>query len=182
MPGKPSGQRDPDVRESLVALGPRLRRFAYGLTGSADEADDLVQSAYERALSRIDQWQPGTRLDSWMYRITQSIWFNRWESQKRRKRHITTLASTAEAEQRGDEQFEHQLTLDRVRGFVSTLPEEQRIVLLLIAVEGFSYQEASDMLGIPVGTITSRLGRARSAIREFIAGPTLALDKAQGSG
>ena len=71
-----------DIRTELVALLPRLRRFAYGLTGSLDEGDDVVQSACERALTRLDQFQPGTRLDSWMYRIVQTVWIDRRRAQQ----------------------------------------------------------------------------------------------------
>ncbi len=159
-----------DLRAALVALGPRLRRFAYGLTGSPEEADDLVQSAYERALKRSEQWQTGTRLDSWMYRIVQTIWFNRLETQKTRNRHLLTISAGMEPAYDGDTQIESRLTLERIREFVWQIPEEQRVVLLLVAVEGLTYKEASDVLGVPVGTITSRLGRARIAIRDFTSG------------
>ena len=152
-----------------MALGPRLRRFAYGLTGSPEEADDLVQSAYERALTRSDQYQAGTRLDSWMYRIVQTIWLNRLKSQNSRKRHLTELSVGMEPAYDGRVQIESQLALERIREFVWQMPEEQRVVLLLVAVEGLSYKEASDVIGVPIGTITSRLGRARIAIRNFLA-------------
>ncbi len=158
------------MRAALVALGPRLRRFAYGLTGSTEEADDLVQSAYERALTRSEQWQTGTRLDSWMYRIVQTIWLNRIDSQKSRKRHLSMISASMEPVYDGHVQIESRLTLERVREYVWQMPEDQRTVLLLIAVEGLSYKEASEVLGVPVGTITSRLGRARIALRDFAAG------------
>ncbi len=157
-----------DLRSALVALGPRLRRFAYGLTGSTEEADDLVQSAYERALTRSEQWQAGTRLDSWMYRIVQTIWLNRIDSQKSRSRHLSMISETMEPAYDGGAQIESRLALERIREFVWQMPEEQRVVLLLVAVEGLSYKEASDIVGVPIGTITSRLGRARIAIRDFM--------------
>lgn len=159
-----------DLRAAIVALRPRLRRFAYGLTGSPEEADDLVQSAYERALTRSEQWQAGTRLDSWMYRIVQTIWLNRIDAQKSRTRHLSLMSAGMEPDYDGQVHVESRLTLDRVREFIWQMPEDQRAVLLLIAVEGLSYKEASDVLGVPVGTITSRLGRARIALRDFAAG------------
>lgn len=167
--GEVGGWSD-DLRAALVALGPRLRRFAYGLTGSTEEADDLVQSAYERALTRSEQWQTGTRLDSWMYRIVQTIWLNRIDSQKSRNRHLSMLSASMEPIYDGQVQIESRLTLERVREYVWQMPEDQRTVLLLIAVEGLSYKEASEVLGVPVGTITSRLGRARIALRVFTSG------------
>ncbi|MEH6579959.1 MAG: sigma factor [Amphritea sp.] len=70
------------LTQAMVALQPRLRRFAYGLSGSMDEADELVQCTYERALPRLNQWQTGTRLDSWLYRIQQNIWLNQLRARR----------------------------------------------------------------------------------------------------
>ncbi len=170
MSSSKAGGWSDELRAALVALGPRLRRFAYGLTGSTEEADDLVQSAYERALTRSEQWQVGTRLDSWMYRIVQTIWLNRINSQRSRNRHLSLITAAREQVYDGQAQVESRLTLERVREFVWQMPEDQRSVLLLVAVEGLSYKEASDVLGVPIGTITSRLGRARIALRDFAAG------------
>lgn len=143
-----------------MALLPRLRRFAYGLTGSRDEADDLVQSACERALSRLHQWRPGTRLDSWMYRILQTVWIDRLRSRR------TRIEAEPELLRRlagGDAQRELEARLDlaRVRRLIAALPDEQRLVLVLVTVEGFSYKDAAETLGIPIGTVMSRLARAR---------------------
>ena len=155
------------AREALAALRPRLRRFALGLCGSMDDAEDLVQSAYERALHRLHQWNPGTRLDSWMFRIVQSIWFNQVEARKVRQRHREREAAARESALAGaEEPHEAHLTLQAVRRHLQHISEEQRVVLLLVAVEGFSYQEAAELLSVPVGTVTSRLGRARRALTE----------------
>ncbi len=163
--------RHPELEAALVALQPRLRRFAYGLAGSLDEADDLVQSAFERAFGRLGQWERGTRLDSWMFRIVQTIWFNRLNAQKVRRRHALAHAKESDLGYDGRARIESQLTLDRVRAFIWQLPEDQRAAILLVAVEGLSYQEASGVLGVPVGTVTSRLGRARMALRELMHEP-----------
>jgi len=155
---------DPTTHDELIALLPRLRRFAYGLTGSLDEGDDLVQSACERALSRLHQWQPGTRLDSWMYRIVQTTWIDRKRSERRRARpvDIDDLKHIAG----GDlvQETEARLHLGKVQRFVDALPPEQRAVLLLVTVEGLSYREAAELLDVPIGTIMSRLARARMAL------------------
>lgn len=156
-----------DIQDALVALQPRLRRFAYGLT---DEADELVQSAYERALTRLDQWRPGSRLDSWMYRIVQTIRINQLRSAKVRATHYAAVDPDTRCGSDGRTDMETQLTLDAVRGFIWSLSEEQRSVVLLVAVEGLSYKDASEVLGIPIGTVTSRLARARMAISEFVEG------------
>lgn len=159
-----------DVWNELVALQPRLRRFAYGLTGTRDGADDLVQAAYERALSRLHQWQPGTRLDSWMYRMIQTIRINQVKAERVRGGHLDPVEPDTEMGVDGVRDMEARLTLGAVRHFVARLPEEQRSVLLLIAVEGLSYKETSETLGVPIGTVTSRLARARIALKDFVYG------------
>ena len=159
------------VRAELVALLPRLRRFAYGLTGSLDEGDDLVQSACERALTRLDQFEPGTRLDSWMYRIVQTVWIDRMRA--RRSRPETAMDSIdIEPLAVGDHarEADARLALSGVRRAVSALPEEQREVLLLVCVEGAAYKEAAAILGLPIGTVMSRLARARLTVGRAIEG------------
>lgn len=155
---------DQTIRRDIVRLLPRLRRFAYGLTGTLDEAEDLVQSACERALSRLAQWQPGTRLDSWMYRIVQTVWLDRLRSAKRRE--IATDSARLEmlAGGGGAREAETRLLLAAVCRQVALLPEEQRAVLLLISLEGLSYKETAAILDIPLGTVMSRLARARLAV------------------
>lgn len=155
---------------TLTALQPRLRRFAYGLSGSLDEADDLVQAAYERAISRIHQWQAGTRLDSWMYRIVQSIYINRQEANRVRGSHLKPVDPDTLRGRDEVRAIEASMTLAKVRGFISRLPEEQRAALLLVAIEGLSYKDAADVLNLPVGTLTSRVARARVALREYVDG------------
>jgi RNA polymerase sigma-70 factor (ECF subfamily) len=155
---------DERVRAEMVALLPRLRRFARGLTGVADQADDLVQSACERAIARIDQWTPGTRLDSWMFRIVQTIWLD--EKRATRVRTGEGRIDAAEAAEPeltvdGVRRMETHLTYDAVRRAIARLPEDQRVVMMLVCVEGQTYKEAADTLGIPIGTVMSRLARAR---------------------
>jgi RNA polymerase sigma-70 factor (ECF subfamily) len=155
---------DPAFSHQLVALLPKLRRFAYGLTGSVDEGDDLVQSACERALARAEQFEPGTRLHSWMYRIIQTIWIDRLRRRKNREATVD-LADLAE-EPGGDAEVEAGARLDLadVRRAVDRLPAEQRAVLLLVSVDGLSYRDAAEVLEVPVGTVMSRLSRAREAL------------------
>ena len=153
-----------DLSAALASLRPRLRRFAYGLCGSLEDADDLVQNAYTRALTRLDQWQPGTSLDSWMFRIVQTTWFNEVKARGVRKRYLDTVDSPTSSPDRS----EGILTYEAVRKFIATLPHDQRAALLLVAVEGLSYQDASTALGISAGTLTSRVARARAAIRNHM--------------
>lgn len=147
--------------EDLVALLPRLRRFALSLAGSAVEADDLVQTACERALRARDQWVPGTRLDSWVFRIMQNLWI---DAIRKRKTEGVTQAIDGTFDIEGEDGrvvTEAAVTLDEVRSAMNGLPDEQRTVLLLVCADERSYQETADTLGVPIGTVMSRLARAR---------------------
>lgn len=150
--------------DQLIAVLPRLRRFARGLAGSAAEADDLVQAACERALTRAHQFQEGTRFDSWMFRIVQTIRIDQI-----RARDIRKEGSEDEALHLGSDESmrrtEARLALGEVRKALSALPVEQRTALMLVTVEGFSYREAAKVADVPVGTIMSRLARARIALQ-----------------
>lgn len=156
------------IKDALVSLRPKLRRFAYGLSGSLEDADDLVQAAYARALARLDQWQAGTRLDSWMYRIIQSIHINNRKAAGVRGEAFAPLDPDTLIGGDSGCEIEAAITLDAVREFIWSLPEDQRTVLLLITVEGLSYKEVAELLGLPVGTVTSRLARARLAVNAFV--------------
>jgi len=148
--------------DQLIAVLPRLRRFARGLTGSAVEADDLVQAACERALARQHQFQEGTRFDSWMFRIVQTIWIDQIRARDVRKEDSDTAARLGSDEP--VRRVEARLALDEVRRAVDRLPADQRIALLLVTVDGLSYKEAAEVVRVPVGTIMSRLARARIAL------------------
>jgi RNA polymerase sigma-70 factor (ECF subfamily) len=160
----------------MVAVLPRLRRFAYALTGNAEQGDDLVQDACLRALSRIDQWQPGTRLDSWMYRIAQNIWLDRVRANKVRGEVVDVELAEAIAGSDGRAVTEGELTLQAVAAALARLPAEPRAVVALICVEGASYKEAAEIIGAPIGTVMSRLARARRALHAVLNRPQLPRD------
>ena len=156
------------VSDQLIAVLPRLRRFARGLTGSAADADDLVQAACERALTRAHQFQEGTRFDSWMFRIVQTIWIDQLRSRDIRREDAEEQGmhvGTDEPERR----VEARLALQEVRIALKDLPPEQRTALLLVTVDGLSYKEAAEVAEVPVGTIMSRLARARIALQAKLA-------------
>ena len=159
--------RDPvSIRfgDQLIAVLPRLRRFARGLSGSIADADDLVQAACERALARQHQFQEGTRFDSWMFRIVQTIWIDQVRARDVRKEG----GDIAEDRLGSDEpvrRVEARLALAEVRRALDRLPPDQRTALLLVTVEGLSYKEAAEVVQVPVGTIMSRLARARIALQ-----------------
>jgi len=159
-----------EVRHQMVALLPRLRAFGRALTREADAADDLVQAVCEKALRSLHLWTPGTRLDSWMFRIMQ----NEWIDLQRRTRPQVPIDEpaneTAISRDDGRRTTEARLTLESVRTLIERLPEEQRAVLVLVCLEDFSYREAAEILGIPIGTVMSRLGRARGALTEAMEG------------
>ena len=162
---------DAAFNRQLVALLPRLRRFAYGLTGSIEEGDDLVQTACERALAAADRFERGTRLDSWLYRILQNAWI---DGVRRRRRGAVGLdPRELDAYPGGDAaaEAEARLTLMDVRRAVAELAPEQRAVLILVSVEGVAYREAAEILGLPIGTVMSRLGRARLALGRALEAP-----------
>jgi RNA polymerase sigma-70 factor, ECF subfamily len=150
--------------DQLIAVLPRLRRFARGLSRSVTDADDLVQAACERALARRHQFQEGTRFDSWMFRIVQTIWIDQVRARDVRKEN----GDVAEERLGSDEpvrRVEARLALDEVRRAVHRLSPDQRTALLLVTVEGLSYKEAAEVMQVPVGTIMSRLARARLALQ-----------------
>jgi len=150
--------------DQLIAVLPRLRRFARGLSRSVTDADDLVQAACERALARRHQFQEGTRFDSWMFRIVQTIWIDQVRARDVRKEN----GDVAEERLGSDEpvrRVEARLALDEVRRAIHRLSPDQRTALLLVTVEGLSYKEAAEVLQVPVGTIMSRLARARLALQ-----------------
>lgn len=153
-----------NVRSQMIEFLPRLRRFAYALTRNLDSADDLVQDTCERALARADQWQPGTRLDSWMYRIAQNLWFDQGRAAKVRGE-VSDLDAIAELQgSDGRQVTENRLTLASVFQSLGRLPQDQQVLVALVCVDGLSYKEAADTLDLPIGTVMSRLARARQAI------------------
>ncbi len=158
-----------DFRSQLVALLPRLRRFALGLTASREEADDLVQAACEKALTKQHQWQPGTRLDSWVYRIIQTQRIDHL----RRAKHAPVSLDDGALPEREDahsaERAENEDLLQHTLKALEQLPEEQRVVMMLVVVEGYSYREVAEQLGIPHGTVMSRLARARLRVQAQLA-------------
>lgn len=157
----------PSLRTGVAQLLPRLRRFARVLTRNIDDADDIVQVAIERAITHADQWQAGSRLDSWMFRIMKNAWID--EVRGRMRRH-EIFAPEEEGEQVGVNTHERHIDALAVRAAMEQLNDEQRIAIGLVLVEGLSYKEAADVLEIPIGTLTSRLARGREALQAILSG------------
>ena len=152
--------------DQLAALLPRLRRFAHSLSRDPADADDLTQATVERALRSKAQWEPGTRLDSWAYRIMRNLWIDTARARTRKNaREAPEGLSVGEDPRPG---IEAAVDLHRVMSAMERLPDEQREVVALILVEGFGYREVSEMLGLPIGTVSSRLVRGRTALLAMV--------------
>ena len=123
-----------------------------------------MQEGCLRAFSRLNQWQPGTRLDSWMFRIIHNIWIDEKRASKVRGASVDLDDAPDLVGLDGRDVVEGRLTLNRVLAAMDKLPQEHRELIALISIEGVSYREAAEILGIPVGTVTSRLVRARRAL------------------
>ncbi len=157
-----------DLRDELAALLPRLRRFARSVARHREDADDLVQTAVERALRHLDQWQAGTRLDSWMFRIMKNAWID--EVRARARRDEVNAPEEAGATV-GVSETSAQIARLSIAAAMGRLPDEQRLVIGLVLVDGMAYREAADALDIPIGTLTSRLARGRLALQAALGGP-----------
>jgi RNA polymerase sigma-70 factor (ECF subfamily) len=160
-----TSEKPESIHEQIVALLPRLRRFARNLTRNPHDADDVVQIAVERALVKLEQWRSDARLDSWMFKIVRNAWIDELRSRGRRDRIF--LAEEA-GENVGESQIDRETDLMSVQSAVSELPEDQRAAVSLVLVEGLPYKEAADVLDIPIGTLTSRLARAREALQAML--------------
>lgn len=161
---QPWGDMSDSFGQDLVALLPRLRRFAISLCGSAQRADDIVQSACAKALAARQSFQPGTRFDAWMFRIVRNCWIDDLRKSKPDRSHVQAEDAGMELATDGEAAVLSKLTLAKVMQTLDDLPRDQREVLVLVCVEDFSYADAADLLGVPIGTVMSRLARARSKI------------------
>ena len=157
---------DPAIRDQVLGTVPSLRAFAISLCGNIDRADDLVQETHLRALAHIDSFQPGTNMPAWLFTILRNLF--RSEYRKRRRevedadgRHAETLKSHPEQTGR--------VELEEFRAALSKLPSDQREALILVGASGFSYDDAAAICGCAVGTIKSRVNRARTRLADLLA-------------
>jgi RNA polymerase sigma-70 factor, ECF subfamily len=156
-------------REVRAGLGPslaRLWRYALVLSRARDVADDLVQATCLRAIERADQFVPGTRVDRWLFAILRSIWLNELRSRRIREGGGFVDAEDALTTD-GAREIEMNITASAVLRAMGRLPEAQRETLLLVYAEGYSYAEAAATLGVPIGTIMSRLAAGRAALAKL---------------
>lgn len=149
----------------VEALIPRLRRYARALTGSRDAADDLTQDTLERAWSKRALWRPGTSLRAWLFTVMHNVHVNGLRTARR------AAASGRDEEERlpaANSSVETGIVLGELRAALAALPDDQRAVVLLVGLEQLSYAEAAEVLGIPAGTVMSRLARGRERLRTLL--------------
>jgi RNA polymerase sigma-70 factor (ECF subfamily) len=148
----------------LIALLPNLRRFALSLCRRSDLADDLVQTTAERAFAARDRFDPATRMDAWLFRILRNAWLDTTRRQQTRGTEVDIADAPEARVTDGVVETENRLMLQSVEAAMADLPQDQREVMMMICVEELSYKEAAEVLDIPIGTVMSRLARARLAI------------------
>lgn len=150
-------------KTELIGLLPRLRRFALSLTRSGPDADDLLQDACAAALQKWEQYDPAQPLDRWMFRIVRNMWISEIRKRKTRQGEGQIPAEEA-AELRTEDTAADDLTARQVRGKVENLDQDLAQPLLLVCAEGYSYREVAELLSIPIGTVMSRIHRARKLL------------------
>jgi RNA polymerase sigma-70 factor (ECF subfamily) len=157
-----------DVADQLIEMLPRLRRYAVALSRVADTADELVQSACERALGAEAGQRDILRFEAWMFRIIRNLWYDRLRRLRTRGEEIDVTERDDLVTIDGEAIPERRMLLARAAQAIDQLPTEQREIMLLVCVEGLSYRDAAEVLDLPVGTVMSRLARARRRVADEV--------------
>lgn len=157
------------LEDQLRELLPRLRRFAFRLTRNAGSADDLVQSTMERALSRWGSRRDGGALQPWLFSILHRQFI---DAHRRARRQVSMLDRFSHRQHADQPSAEREVVAQSMLEALEQLPPEQRSLLLWVSVEGLAYDEVANMLEVPIGTVMSRLSRARQALRRLCEGET----------
>ena len=154
------------MKEQLLALLPALRRFAWSLTNSVHDADDLVQNTVERLL--VKGMPDDADINKWAFTVCRNLWVD--ECRSRKVRGVVTWEPDEHDVITVDGEKDMQLKIEvaQINALLQQLPEEQHLVLSMVTVQGLSYQETADTLGIPLGTVMSRLARARTRLVELV--------------
>ena len=161
--------REEALRLEIVGFLPRMRRFARSLARDPDRADDLVQAACQRALERLSQVREGTRLDSWLYRIIYTRWIDKVRRGTTRSAHLVVLAGEDVPAAANAKAAKDMATALDIKNALAKLPAEHHAAITLVSVEGYSYEEAASVMDIPVGTVASRVARARDMLGRLMA-------------
>lgn len=157
---------NPSVRDAMLSAVPSLRAFAISLCGNVDRADDLVQETLLRAWANIHSFEPGTNMSAWLFTILRNLF--RSEYRKRRREVPDGDGTYAETLKTQPEQTSR-VEFEEFRVALNKLPTDQREALVLVGASGFSYEEAAEICGCAVGTIKSRVNRARTRLAELMA-------------
>ncbi|MFL9825317.1 sigma-70 family RNA polymerase sigma factor [Rhodoplanes sp. SY1] len=157
---------DASVREAMLAAVPSLRAFAISLSANVDRADDLVQETLLRAWANLDSFEPGTNMSAWLFTILRNLF--RSEYRKRRREVPDSDGAYADSMKTQPEQAS-KVEFEEFREALGKLPPDQREALVLVGASGFSYEEAAEICGCAVGTIKSRVNRARTRLAELLA-------------
>jgi RNA polymerase sigma-70 factor (ECF subfamily) len=156
---------DPGVRAAMLAAVPGLRAFAMSLTGRIDRADDLVQETLLRALTNIDSFQPGTNMSAWLFTILRNLFRSEY---RKRRREVEDGEGRFSASLKSPPEQPGHMEFEEFRAALAKLPPDQREALVLVGASGFSYEEAAQICGSAVGTIKSRVNRARTRLAELL--------------
>jgi RNA polymerase sigma-70 factor, ECF subfamily len=156
---------DPSLRDAVLASVPSLRAFAISLCGTVDRADDLVQETLLRALANIHSFQPGTNMSAWLFTILRNLFRSEY---RKRRREVADSDGSYAARLKTQPEQEGRIEFTEFREALSRLPDEQREALILVGASGFSYEEAAGICGCAVGTIKSRVNRARVRLAELL--------------
>ena len=157
---------EPALRDDLLRATPSLRAFAISLTNNLDRADDLVQDTLVRALANIDRFQRGTNLNAWLFTILRNLFHSEY---RKRRREVEDPDGSYAGRLRVQPEQGSRLDFEDFRAALAKLPPDQREALLLVGASGFSYEEAANICGCAVGTIKSRVNRARSRLAALLA-------------
>ncbi len=157
---------EPEIKDALLAAVPSLRAFAISLCGQVDRADDLVQDTLLRALANIDRFERGTNLNAWLFTILRNLFHSEY---RKRKREVEDADGAYASRLKVQPDQGARLDFEDFRLALAKLPHEQREALLLVGASGFSYEEAATICGCAVGTIKSRVNRARSRLAALLA-------------
>lgn len=167
LPEERVGSSTHDIHSRMVKLLPRLRRFVYSLTNGADFGEDLLQETCVRALAHLDQWQPGSRLDSWMFRIARNLWIDHVRAEKFRGEAVDIAAVDELLSCDGQLVAENHIVLEELKKDIAELSKDQRNVIKWVWGHGMSYKETGKILNLPAGTVMSRMARVRDALQRF---------------
>lgn len=150
------------VKKEVLAVMPDLRRFAISVAGNVADGDDLLQSTVERVLSKGVPFDADMK--KWVFRVCKNLWIDQYRAAQTRNRAVADIRMEYNESLDGEQTAHSKMILKNALNLISSLPEDQRMVMTLIAIDGYSYKDAADILDTPIGTIMSRLSRARKSL------------------